>query len=125
MSIFNRLKSELKTAGDAARGAIDEGKVRIDIFRVRQSADAAAQALGYAVHRARKEGRELDQDTLARLDGVLAGHEAEASRLETELARHRGETPPAPKAASDEASASDSKPAPETKSTSETKSPSE
>ena len=95
MGLLNKLKSEIRNAGDAARGAIDEGKVRIEIFRVRQSADAAAQALGYAVHRARRDGKELDPDTLARLDGVLATHETEATRLEKELARHRGETPPA------------------------------
>ena len=95
MGLFDKLKTEIKSAGDAAKGAIDEGKVRIEIFRVRQSADAAAQALGYAVHRARRDGKELETDALERLDGTLAKHEAEAKRLETELARHRGETPPA------------------------------
>lgn len=95
MGILNKLKSELKNAGNAAKGAIDEGKVRIEIFRVRQSADAAAQALGYALHRAHRDGRALDAETLERLDGTLTRHEAEATRLETELARHRGETPPA------------------------------
>lgn len=94
MGLLGKLKSELKNAGTAARGALDEGKVRIDIFRVRQSADAAAQALGYAVHRARRDGHDLDQATLDRLDGVLASREAEASRLEAELARHRGDVPP-------------------------------
>lgn len=95
MGLLDKLKAGFQDAGTAAKGALDEGKVRIDIFRVRQQADAAAQALGYAVHRARRDGRPLDDETLARLDGVLAGHEAEATRLETELARHRGETPPA------------------------------
>jgi hypothetical protein len=95
MGFFDKLKAEVKLAGNAAKGAIDEGKARIDIFRVRQSADAAAQALGYALHRARRDGRELDAETLERLDGTLARHEAEAARLETEMARHRGETPPA------------------------------
>lgn len=94
MGLFDKLKSDIKSAGEAAKGAIDEGKVRIDIFRVRQSADAAAQALGYAVHRAKRDGRELDADTLARLDGTLGKHEAEATRLEGELARHRGEAAP-------------------------------
>jgi hypothetical protein len=95
MGLLDKLKTEIKSAGQAAKGAIDEGKVRIEIFRVRQSADAAAQALGYAVHRARKEGRELDAETLARLDETVTKHEAEAVRLEGELSRHRGDTPPA------------------------------
>lgn len=94
MGLLDKLKSDIRSAGEAAKGAIDEGKVRIDIFRVRQSADAAAQALGYAVHRAKRDGRELEADTLARLDGTLAKHEAEATRLEGELARHRGESTP-------------------------------
>lgn len=89
MGILKKLQSELKIAGTAARGAIDEGKVRIEIFRVRQSADAAAQALGYAVHRARRDGRELDAETLERLDGTLTTHEAAARRLEDELRRPR------------------------------------
>lgn len=95
MGLFDKLKTEIKSAGEAAKGAIDEGKVRIEIFRVRQSADAAAQALGYAVHRARRDGKEIEAEALERLDATLATHEAEAKRLETELARHRGETPPA------------------------------
>lgn len=94
MGLLDKLKTEIKSAGQAAKGAIDEGKVRIEIFRVRQSADAAAQALGYAVHRARKEGHELDPDTLARLDETVTKHETEAARLEGELARHRGDAPP-------------------------------
>jgi hypothetical protein len=92
MGLFDRLKTEAVNARNAARGAIDEGRVRIEIFRVRQQADAAAQALGYAVHRARRDGRELDAATLERLEGTLAAREADATRLETELARHRGDT---------------------------------
>lgn len=91
MGLFTRIKSELSSAGTAARGAIDEGRVRFEIFRVRQAADAAAQALGYAVHRARRDGRELDPATLERLDAAVRDREVEATRLETELARHRGD----------------------------------
>ena len=94
MGLFDKLKGEMKNAGNAVRETLDEGKTRIEIFRVRQSADAAAQALGYAVHRSRRDGKELDADTLARLDETLTKHNAEASRLETELARHRGDSPP-------------------------------
>jgi len=96
MGLLDKLKSEIKSAGHAAKGALDEGKVRIEIFRVRQSADAAAQALGYAVHRARRDGKELDAETLARLDATLVTHESEATRLEAELATHRGDAAPPP-----------------------------
>jgi hypothetical protein len=86
MALWDKLKTELDRAGKAAQGAIDEGKVRLDAFRVRQLADKAAQALGYAVYRARLQNQELDADTYARLSSTLAAHEAEANRYEEQLA---------------------------------------
>jgi hypothetical protein len=86
MALWDKLKTELDRAGKAAQGAIDEGKVRLDAFRVRQLADKAAQALGYAVYRARLENREVDADTYSRLSATLAAHEAEANRYEAQLA---------------------------------------
>jgi len=88
MSIWSRLSSELHTAGRAAQGAIDEGKVRLELFRMGQLCDKAAQALGYAVHRARRDGREAEADLVDRLDATLSTHEAELKRLEAELAVH-------------------------------------
>ena len=96
MSLWNKVSDELRNAGKAAAGAIDEGKVRLELFRVRQLADKAAQALGYAVHRARKEGKEAEADVIARLETTLGEHEAEAKRLEGELERHRAGGTPAP-----------------------------
>ncbi|MCX5755243.1 MAG: hypothetical protein NTX19_03860 [Gemmatimonadetes bacterium] len=103
MGLLDRLKGEMKNAGDAVRDTLDEGKTRIEIFRVRQSADAAAQALGYALHRARRDGKDLDGATVERLDGTLAKHEAEATRLEAELTRNRGDVGAAPAAPSETA----------------------
>jgi hypothetical protein len=85
MALWSRLKQELDRAGHVAQEAIDEGRVRLDAFRARQLANKAAQTLGYAVYRARQHGRELDPDTYARLSSALAGHEAEAARLEERL----------------------------------------
>lgn len=86
MAMWDKVKTELDRAGKAAQGAIDEGKVRLDAFRVRQLADKAAQALGYAVYRARQQNQDVDADTYARLSSTLAAHEAEASRYEAQLA---------------------------------------
>ena len=105
MAVFDRLKEELDRAGKAAQAAFDEGKIRLEAFRTRQLADKAAQALGYAVFRAKQNGSEVDPDTYSRLSATLATHDAEASRYEAELERKRTESaassapPPPPPAA--------------------------
>ncbi|HUQ19305.1 MAG TPA: hypothetical protein VM099_06795 [Gemmatimonadaceae bacterium] len=91
MALFDKLKEELDRAGKAAQGAFDEGKIRLEAFRTRQLADKAAQALGYAVFRAKQGGSEIDADTYSRLSATLATHDAEAQRYETELDRKRKE----------------------------------
>src|SRR5260221_12088142 len=103
MALFDKLKEELDRAGKAAQGAFDEGKIRLEAFRTRQLADKAAQALGYAVFRAKQNGSEVDPDTYSRLSATLATHDAEASRYEGELERKRTESaassaPPPPPA---------------------------
>ena len=85
MAIWDKLRTELDRAGKAAQDALDEGKTRLEAFRARQLADKAAQALGYAVFRARQAGTEVDWATLQRLVNALAEKEAEVQRLEKEL----------------------------------------
>ncbi|HLE56306.1 MAG TPA: hypothetical protein VJB15_04420 [Rhodothermia bacterium] len=92
MALFDKLKEELDRAGKAAQGAFDEGKIRLEAFRTRQLADKAAQALGYAVFRAKQGGSEIDTDTYSRLSATLATHDAEAARYEGELDRKRKES---------------------------------
>ena len=99
MGLWEKVQKELDRAGTAAREALDEGKIRIELFRVRQQADKAAQALGYAVHRATRDGKELDPETIERLDGAVRAHEDEARRLEGDLAKamhHPSEQKPEP-----------------------------
>jgi len=86
MAIWDKLKTELDRAGKVAQGALDEGKTRLEAFRARQLADKAAQALGYAVFRAKQAGTEVDWTTLQRLVNALAEKELEVHRLEKELA---------------------------------------
>ena len=85
MPLWDRLKTELDRAGKAAQGALDEGRLRLEAFRARQLADKAAQALGYAVYRARREGRDLDVDAFSRLSATIAGHEADVDRFEQQM----------------------------------------
>jgi hypothetical protein len=85
MSIIDKLKTELDRAGRAAAGALDEGKVRLEAFRARQLADKSAEALGYAVYRAKKAGQELDAATLQRLYDALDARELEVVALEARM----------------------------------------
>jgi hypothetical protein len=89
MAFIDKLMEELDRAGRAAQGAIDEGKARLEAFRTRQLADKAAQALGYAVFRAKQNGGEIDADTYTRLAATLATHDAEAAKYEAELELRR------------------------------------
>jgi len=85
MALLDRLKQELDRAGKVAQDAFDDGKTRLEAFRTRQLADKAAQALGYAVFRAKKGGRDLDAATYDRLAATLETHDAEAARLEADI----------------------------------------
>ena len=85
MALLDRLKQELDRAGKAAQDAFDDGKTRLEAFRTRQLADKSAQALGYAVYRAKKSGRDLDAATYDRLAATLDTHDTEAARLEAEI----------------------------------------
>ncbi|MFN2635944.1 MAG: hypothetical protein ABR585_02820 [Gemmatimonadaceae bacterium] len=89
MALLDRLKQELDRAGKVAQDAFDDGKTRLEAFRTRQLADKAAQALGYAVYRARKSGSELDAATYDRLKATLETHDTEAARLEAEIELRR------------------------------------
>lgn len=98
MPIIDRLKTELDRAGRAAQNAIDEGRLRLELFRARQTADRSAQRLGYAVFRARRAGNELTTEQYAALAADLTAAEAEVTRYETLLAEldSRGTDPAAP-----------------------------
>ena len=95
MPLWDKVKTELDRAGRVAQSALDEGRLRLEAFRARQLADKAAQALGYAVYRARKAGSDLDAESYARLSSTIAAHEAEVERLETQLREASAPKPPA------------------------------
>ena len=76
MPLWTRLRTELDRAGRVAQSAFDEGRFRLEALRARQLADRAAQALGYAVYRAKVDGREIDADLYASLTATLSAHEA-------------------------------------------------
>lgn len=85
MALWDRVKTELDRAGRAAQHAIDEGRLRLEMLRARRQADSAAQKLGYAVYRARKENRELATEEYDGLARAVEAAEAETDRHRTLL----------------------------------------
>ncbi len=110
MALFDKIKQGLDKAGKAAQDVFDEGKLRIDAYRAREQADKAAESLGYAVFRAWENNAELDADARSRLAGALRAREAEARKLETELADARAKAGSTGAAGATSAPASDPAP---------------
>ncbi|MDO8667294.1 MAG: hypothetical protein Q7J79_11815 [Gemmatimonadales bacterium] len=94
MSIFDRLTSGLDTLGRKANQALDEGKVRVDLVRIRRRKDNAARDLGYLVYRQTK-GATSAEGEVEGLTRRIAEAEAEIERLETRVKEIRaGSKPP-------------------------------
>ena len=94
MALLDRLRQELDRAGRSAQRAIDEGRLRLELYRARQSVDRFAQRFGYAVYHARKAGGELPPDDYTAHMNNITAAESEVTRLETlvaEAARDRRE----------------------------------
>jgi hypothetical protein len=81
MALWDRVRTELDRAGRVAQQAFDEGRLRLEMLRARRQADTAAQRLGYAVHRARRESREISADEYAALAKGIESAEAEVERF--------------------------------------------
>ncbi|MDQ2669197.1 MAG: hypothetical protein M3Y31_01055, partial [Gemmatimonadota bacterium] len=50
-SLFDKLNSELETFGRRAQAAMDEGKLQIELMRLRRQRDNAARDLGLLTYR--------------------------------------------------------------------------
>src|SRR5215207_6938943 len=90
-NIIDRLNHELETFGRKAQAALDEGKLQIELLRVKRQQDSTARDLGLMFHRRERgidtEPRRIDS-LLARLDTL----QREIARLEREIATTKGET---------------------------------
>jgi len=87
-TLFDRLNQELEAFGKKAQAALDEGKLQIELLRLRRKQDNAARDLGLLIHR-RERGGEIDQ---RRVDGLLVrldDLEGEITRLEQQVALAR------------------------------------
>jgi hypothetical protein len=100
-TLFDRLNQELEAFGKKAQAALDEGKLQIELLRVRRRQDSAARELGLLVHR-RERGTQVEPRRIDALMLRLDDLQAEIGRLEQQIAGSRrggGEpqsrTPPA------------------------------
>ena len=87
-ALFDRLNQELEAFGKKAQSALDEGKLQIELLRMRRRQDNAARDLGLLVHRrergAEAEPRRIDA-LLLRLDDL----ERDIVRLERQISEAR------------------------------------
>jgi hypothetical protein len=96
-TLFDRLNQELEAFGKKAQAALDEGKLQIELLRVKRRRDNAARDLGFLTH-ARERGQEIDSRRFDALLVRLDDLQGQISRLERQAseARRRSETSPAP-----------------------------
>ena len=80
MALWDRVRTELDRAGRVAQQAFDEGRLRLEMVRARRHADTAAQRLGYATYRAKRESRELGAEEYMALARAIEQAEAEVER---------------------------------------------
>jgi hypothetical protein len=87
-ALFDRLNQELEAFGKKAQSALDEGKLQIELLRMRRRQDNAARDLGLLVHRRERGGeaepRRIDA-LLLRLDDL----ERDIVRLERQISETR------------------------------------
>jgi len=98
MKLFDRVAAGLDTLGRKANQALDEGKLRVDLARVRRRMDGAARSLGYVTYRQAK-GEPAAPAEIETLTRKIADAEADVARIEAALAevkrRGTGEAGPA------------------------------
>jgi outer membrane murein-binding lipoprotein Lpp len=88
-TLFDRLNQELEAFGKKAQAALDEGKLQIEVLRLRRRRDNAARDLGLLVHR-RERGGGVEA---ARVDALMLridDLQADIARLEQQLEESRG-----------------------------------
>jgi multidrug efflux pump subunit AcrA (membrane-fusion protein) len=88
-TLFDRLNQELEAFGKKAQAALDEGKLQIELLRLRRRLDGAARDLGLLVHR-RERGGETEARRFDALMLRLDDLQADVARLEKIAEARRG-----------------------------------
>ena len=87
-TLFDRLNQELEAFGKKAQAALDEGKLQIELLRVRRRRDNAARDLGLLVHR-RERGGEGEAPRIDALMLRIDDLQADMTRLEGQIGESR------------------------------------
>ena len=87
-TLFDRLNQELEAFGKKAQAALDEGKLQIELLRIRRRRDNAARDLGLLVHR-RERGGEIEAPRIEALMLRIDGLQADMTRLEQQIGESR------------------------------------
>lgn len=94
MNLLDRLTAGLDKLGEKANQALDEGRLRMDLLRVRRRKDNAARDLGYVVYRQSK-GSAPAEGEVESLTRRIAEAEADIERLEARIKEVRAPSKPA------------------------------
>jgi multidrug efflux pump subunit AcrA (membrane-fusion protein) len=87
-TLFDRLNQELEAFGKKAQAALDEGKLQIELLRVRRRQDSAARELGLLFYR-RERGTEVEPRRIDALMTRLDDLQQEIARLEGQISEAR------------------------------------
>jgi outer membrane murein-binding lipoprotein Lpp len=90
-TLFDRLNQELEAFGKKAQAALDEGKLQIELLRVRRRRDNAARDLGLLLYQ-RERGGEAEQRRVDSLMRRLDDLQADIARLEQQARTARQKT---------------------------------
>ena len=90
MSIFSKLNTELENFGRRASAAIDEGRLQIELLRVKRRRDSAARDLGMIAYH-REKGVEADQRRIDALVLRIGALETQIETLETQIATQKAQ----------------------------------
>jgi ribosomal protein L12E/L44/L45/RPP1/RPP2 len=97
-TLLDRLNHELENIGRKAQAALDEGKLQIELLRMRRKQDNAARDLGLLIHR-RERGQEVEPRRVDALLSRLDDLASDVARLERQIAEAREQRAAQPTAA--------------------------
>ena len=109
-TLFDRLNQELEAFGKKAQAALDEGKLQIELLRIRRRRDNAARDLGLLIHR-RERGRETEARRIDALMLRMDDMQADIARLEQQIGEARRGRVSHPRAPAPSIRASETRPA--------------